>query len=674
MSSNLFNIGLSGLNAAQWGLSTTGQNISNATTPGYSVERPVYSEASGQYTGSGYMPGGVTTTTVQRQYSQYLTAQLNSAQSTGGSLNTYYTLIAQLNNLVGSPTAGISTAITSYFTGLQGVANSPADQAARQTAASNAQTLANQINAAGQQYDQLRASVNTQLSSTVSQVNSYTAQIAQLNAQITTASASGQPPNQLLDQRDLAVSNLSQLVGVQVVQNGSSESLFMSNGQPLVLADKSFNLGTATSPGDPTEQSVTYLGLAGATPAPAPQTLSDDSVSGGTLGGLLQFRSQTLDPAAAQLGAIATSFAAQVNAQNALGINLSGNAGGNLFSVGNPTIYANQKNTGGATLGATLTNAAQPPTSDYTLGFDGTNYTLTDNETSAVVGSGASLAALNTNLATNKVNLQFSVTGTMNAGDSFTVQPTRGALDNFASTDSTGGSIAAAGPVLASKGNTNSGAGSITQGTVGTGYSLPTGTTTLTYDNTTTPAQFTGFPPNSVVTIAGSPPTSITINAAGTTPVPYNPATGATLTINSATTPAPAGSMNAVTVTISGTPNNGDTFSIASNTGGGNDGRNALTMSNLVTAKALNGGSNTLTDAYANYVNTIGNQTNQVQTQNKAQASLVSQITSAQQSVSGVNTNEEAANLLQYQQLYQANSKVIQTASTLFQTLLGIFQ
>ena len=163
-------------------------------------------------------------------------------------------------------------------------------------------------------------------------------------------------------------------------------------------------------------------------------------------------------------------------------------------------------------------------------------------------------------------------------------------------------------------------------------------------------------------------------SAAGTTPVPYNPATGATLTINSATTPAPAGSMNAVTVTLSGTPNNGDTFTIGQNTGGSNDGRNALALSNLVTAKSLNGGSSTLTDAYANYVNTIGNQTNQVQSQNKAQTSLVTQITSAQQSVSGVNINEEAANLLQYQQLYQANSKVIQTASTLFQTLLGIFQ
>ena len=113
MSSNLFSIGFSGLNAAQWGLTTTGQNISNQATPGYSVERPVYSESSGQYTGSGYLGSGVSTTTIQRQYSQYLTTELNNAQSQSGSLNTYYNLIAQLNNMVGNPTSGISSAITS---------------------------------------------------------------------------------------------------------------------------------------------------------------------------------------------------------------------------------------------------------------------------------------------------------------------------------------------------------------------------------------------------------------------------------------------------------------------------------------------------------------------------------------------------------------------------------
>lgn len=241
--SNLINLGLSGLNAAQWGLTTTGQNISNASTPGYSIETPVYAESGGQYTGSGYLPQGVSTVTVTRQYSQYLTTELNNAQSSSSSLSTYNTLISQLNNLIGSPTSGIASAITGYFTGLQNVSNNASSLATRQTAMSGAQTLANQINAAGEQYDALRQSVNTQLSNTVSQINSYSEQIAQLNGQIRAASTQGQPPNQLLDQRDLAVSNLSQLIGVNVVNSNGSYSVFMSNGQPLVSSGNSYNLG-----------------------------------------------------------------------------------------------------------------------------------------------------------------------------------------------------------------------------------------------------------------------------------------------------------------------------------------------------------------------------------------------------------------------------------------------
>jgi flagellar hook-associated protein 1 FlgK len=131
--------------------------------------------------------------------------------------------------------------------------------------------------------------------------------------------------------------------------------------------------------------------------------------------------------------------------------------------------------------------------------------------------------------------------------------------------------------------------------------------------------------------------------------------------------------INNVSLQITGTPANGDTFTIAPNPAGGKDGRNAQAISNLVTTKSMGNGTLTLTDSYANYVNDIGNQTNQIQASSKSQTSLVTQITTAQQAISGVNINEEAANLLQYQQLYQANSKVIQTAQTLFQTILGIF-
>jgi flagellar hook-associated protein 1 FlgK len=219
--------------------------------------------------------------------------------------------------------------------------------------------------------------------------------------------------------------------------------------------------------------------------------------------------------------------------------------------------------------------------------------------------------------------------------------------------------------VLGAAASSNTGTGTITQGTVTAGYTMPNSTTTLSYDGT----GLSGFPVGSTVTVAGSPATTFSITSA-TTVVPYSSATGATLTINNTT----AGQMNNVSVTISGAPAAGDKFTIGPNTGANNDGRNALALSNLSTAKSLSGGTVTLTGAYANYVNNIGNQTNQIQTSSTAQSSLVTQITTAQQSVSGVNINEEAANLLQYQQLYQANSKVIQTAQTLFQTILGIFQ
>lgn len=658
MTNSIFTIGLSGFSAAQWGLTTTSQNISNASTPGYTVENAVYAESSGQYTGSGYVGGGVTTATVQRNYSQYLSTQLNNAQSTSSALTANFNMASQLNNLVGSPTAGISAAITAYFTGLQSIANAPANIATRQAAISGAQSLATQINAAGAQYDQLRLSLNQQLTATVNEVNGFSAQIAQLNTQIAAASAQGQPPNQLLDQRDQLVANLSKDAGVSVVQNSSGYNVFLGNGQPLVVADKSFNLGTAISTGDPSELSVTYNGLAGATPAPAPQPLSSAALSGGTLGGLLAFRTQTLDPAESQLGAIATSFASQVNAQNALGLDLSGNPGGNLFTVGAPTVYANSQNTSAATMTAAFANASQPTSDDYALSFNAGIYTLTDTTTGSVVGT--------TPTAPNGTSalggLVLNVTGAMNAGDSFTIQPTRGALNTFALATTNPSLIAAASPILVSAPSTNVGTATVTQGAVTSGYSIPS-TTTLTYNSASN--ALSGFPVGSQVSVNGGPATTIAAGPPATT-IPYT--AGATYKVT--TTPGPG--LNNVSFSIGGAPANGDTFTIAPNTGT-NDGRNALAMSKLVTNTSLANGTSTLTGAYASYVNNIGNSASQLKSAQTSQTALVTQITAAQQSVSGVNLDEEASNLLKFQQLYQANSKVIQTAQSMFDTLMSIF-
>jgi flagellar hook-associated protein 1 FlgK len=453
---------------------------------------------------------------------------------------------------------------------------------------------------------------------------------------------------------------------VSVVQNSSGYSVFIGNGQPLVVGSNNFKLGTANSQSDPSELSVTYNGLNGATTPPPVEYLPSSAITGGTVGGLLQFRTQTLDPAESQLGAIATSFASQVNAQNALGIDLGGNKGGNLFTVGSPTVYSNQANTGNANLSVSFANTAQPTSDDYALSFAGGTYTLTDTTTNTVVGTSATPPNGSTPMGGLLLNI---TSGSMNAGDSFTIQPTRGALNTFGLTTSNPSAIAASGPALASAPSSNTGTASITQGSVTAGYQI-SNTTTLTYNSSTN--TLSGFQVGTTITVAGTPPTTIPITAATTT-VPYNPAQGATLTINSTTTPVPAGITNAVTVTLSGTPANGDKFTIAPNTGTF-DGRNALAMSKLVSNASMNGGTSTMTAAYASYVNNIGNAASQLKAASTSQSALVTQITSAQQAVSGVNLDEEASNLLQYQQAYQANSKVIQTAEQMFQTLMGIFQ
>jgi flagellar hook-associated protein 1 FlgK len=486
--------------------------------------------------------------------------------------------------------------------------------------------------------------VNQQLTTTVNQINGYSKQIADLNAQIANASGQGQPPNQLLDQRDQAVADLSKAVGVSVVQGANGYSVFLSSGQPLVVSNQSFDLGTKVSSGDPSELDVTYNGLAGTTPATT-QYLSSSVLSGGTVGGLLTFRSQTLDPAQAQLGAVATSFVNQVNSQNTLGLDLSANVGGNLFSVAAPTVYSNLQNTGTSTLSVAFANGSQPTAGDYTLSYNGTTYTLTDNASGSTIGTITTLGAGSVTIG----GLALTLSGTMNSGDSFTIQPTRGALNSFALATSNTSAIAAASPVLVSTSTTNTGTGTVTQGTVSAGYTLPATPLTLTYNSATNTLD--GWPVGASVSVNG---------AAATTGTSFPYAAGNTYTYNG------------MTFTMSGAPANGDTLTIAKNTGTA-DGRNALAMSKLVSTTTLGNGTATLTGAYANYVNNVGNAATQLKSANTAQTALVSQITAAQQSVSGVNLDEEAANLLKYQQLYQANSKVIQSAESMFQTLMGIF-
>jgi flagellar hook-associated protein 1 FlgK len=264
--------------------------------------------------------------------------------------------------------------------------------------------------------------------------------------------------------------------------------------------------------------------------------------------------------------------------------------------------------------------------------------------------------------------MKFELSGAMAAGDSFTVLPTRGVLNSFGLATTDGAAIAAASPVAGDASTTNSGSGKLVAGATSSDYSIPASPTTLKFMSSPEPGQLTGFPIGSTVTIDGTPPTSIEITDADT-PVPYDPTKGVSLTISGST----PGGMNGVNLELSGKPANGDTFTVQRNTGASGDGSNALALANILKARDFNDGIS-LTSGFSNYVNSVGNTTNQLKSAAAAQNAVVQQAGSAQQSVSGVNINEEAASLMYYQQLYQANSKVIQAASTMFDTVLGIFR
>src|SRR5579862_1819739 len=248
MSNSIFGIGLSGLYAAQAGLLTTGHNISNVNTPGYTRQQIIQAATTPQQTASGFIGTGTTVSTVRRVYSDFLNTQALQQQAAASQLDTYSTQTSQLDNLFGDSTAGLSPALSDFFAGVNAVAANPSDIPSRQTLLSSAQGLVGRFQALDQQLTEARTGVNTQITSTVTTINSLSTNIADLNRQIAVAnstSAGLQPPNDLLDQRDQLLTQLNQQVGATAVaQNDGSINVFLPNGQALVVGQTSYSLTT----------------------------------------------------------------------------------------------------------------------------------------------------------------------------------------------------------------------------------------------------------------------------------------------------------------------------------------------------------------------------------------------------------------------------------------------
>jgi flagellar hook-associated protein 1 FlgK len=716
---DILSIGVSGLNVAQRALSTTGHNISNVNTAGYSRQTVEQASRQPQLFGSNYLGTGVDISSIKRVYDQFLVTQVRTNTSSFSSIDTFQQYASTLDNLLGDASTGLNTGIDNFFAAVQQVSSDPSSLAARQTLLSQAASLVNGFKTIDDALDQQYGQVNAGLKDAVASVNTLASSIAALNAKIVSSpGAADGSMSDLLDQRDQALAQLSSLVSVTgVAQSDGSINVFIGNGQSLVVGTKSQSLSIVPNKYDSSRSEVGFV-TSGASVEVSSQ------LSGGTIGGLLSYRAQMLDPTQNSLGRLAIGMADALNSQHRLGMDLNGDLGGDLFSTSAPTVTGSSANAGTGTVGAAILNVNELTASDYQLTFNGGNgYTLTrlsDGKNFAIDTGGSSP------YATDDIDgLSLTIGAGAVAGDSFLIQPTKLGADKLGVLISDPAKVAAAVPVAASASLSNIGSGvagqlsvnkpgdrvviqftgpatfdvldQTTGATLAQGLSYTSGAdisfngwTTQISDGGTGPAAGDVFYVDQGVAGADA------ANAGGagiaqavmnppdphlTDPVTITFTSASTFTVSGATTGSPVTgvnytdggviSYNGWSFTLSGTPAAGDSFTIRANTQGVGDNGNMQQLAALQNGLTLAGGTASFQDAYGAIVADVGSKTQAAGTSRDAANSLLQQSISARDAVSGVNLDEEAANMLKYQQAYQAAAKVIAMSDTLFQTILS---
>jgi flagellar hook-associated protein 1 len=644
MAGNILSIGKTGLLAAQAGLATTGNNITNASVAGYSRQAVVQATALSIQSGYGFSGTGTKIAEIMRYSDSFLNKQVQTATASKSALDAFGTQIDQVDNLLSDTSAGLSPALQNFFAAVQNVTGNHASDSSRQGMFSAADTLAARFQSIADRLQEIRTGVDNQIRSNVTLINSYAGQIAQLNEQI--GAFAGDPtrqPNDLLDKRDQLVLKLNEHIKATVTPgDNNSYTISIGNGMPLVVGKSTYKLTATTSPTDQSRVAIGYQ------VADRVTILSENALTGGELGGLLDFRANSLDKAQSSFGRIAVGLAMTFNEQHKLGVDQLVQQGKDVFSVGPPFIGKNINNNATSTtaVSAVITDPKQLTGSDYKIEYDGTDYwviRLSDKNPTKV-----------TTVPQSVDGIDFSVTGTAAANDNFLVRPTANAADGFKLLLTNPAQIAAAAPIATSAPATNKGSATISPGAVDSTYfTSPLGASvTLSFNSAT--GQLGGFPATQAVTVVAS---GVTTTYPAGTPVPF--------------TAGASYSFGGMSFSISGAPQNGDTFTISKNTGLG-DVRNAGLLAGLQTKNIFNNGNATYQSAYASLVSQVGNKAREVQVNAEAGEALLAQVTNAAQDVSGVNLDEEATNLLKYQQAYQAAGQIMQVASTVFDTLLAI--
>ncbi|EJM24506.1 flagellar hook-associated protein FlgK [Pseudomonas sp. GM21] len=682
---SLLNIGMSGLSASQSSLMTTGNNIANADTAGYSRQQTVQGTKASNQFGNVYIGTGTTLADVRRVYNSYLDAQLQTTTSLNSDAAAYAGQISPLDALLSDNSTGIDGALTKFFASVQNVNAKPGDDASRQLLLSDAQALSNRFNSVSAQLTAQNASINGNLANMAEQVNNLAATVANLNQKISEVSKAGGMPNDLLDARNETVRQLSTFTGAQVIERDGNLDVYLGSGQPLVMGGTASTLQVVPSLADPSRMGIQLNRGSSIVDITSVMT-------GGEIGGLLRYRSTVLDPAMNELGRVALVVADQMNNLQAQGIDKNGAFGSNLFnSINSAAQMANRSvatvgnSAGSGNFDVSIEDSGKLTINDYKVTFiSGTNYTVQR------LPEGTSMGAFST-LTTPPMIDGFSLKlsgGTAAAGDTFKITPTRNAATNIKTEMTDSNRLAIAAPLSAAIAPGGSGTLSISSS------GQPTLTTQFDIsDPATTQAMQNGLMNSTPVKVVfgasgGATQTYQMLDAQGTVlssgnivpnqnntlslSIPLVDASGAAIM-----DPGPPSVQRtaAFDMTIAGSPGTGSAINISFAQAGSLDNRNGTSLAGLQTKQTVDTGSASkgvsLSDAYGKLVEGVGSKAAQGKLDSAATEAILASAKGARDSLSGVDLDEESGNLVKYQQYYTASSQIIKAAQEIFSTLIN---
>lgn len=647
--SAVMTLGVRAMAASYAALQATGNNIANANVEGYSRQQVQLETAKGQYTGAGFFGKGVNVSTVTRSYDDFLTREAAQSSSIAAMDKARSEQLAQLEKAFPMGENGVGYAAGQVLNAMVDVASNPKDEASRQVVLSRAAELAARFNSAGSQIDELQRGVNDDLKNSVKSVNEIAAGIADVNNKIAAVTGTGHTPNDLLDQRDRLVSQLSDFVQVTTVPaSDGTLGVFIAGGQRLVLGNQAAQLVAKPDASDPSRTAIAINDNGQV------RDLSASLLTGGGISGLLRFQNSDLVDARNSLGQLAAAFASRVNDQQALGLDLRSppGAGAPIFSVGAPQALpanGNAKNASGqfiASVDLTTVDGSQLQASDYSLVPDTVtpgNYTLTrlSDGTTTSIASGAVVDGM-----------RITVNGPVAATDQFLLQPVARAASGMARVLDDPNGIAAASPVSATLPATNTGTASIGSLTVVNSSINP---------NLTATFSFTSATGNYNWELRDRVTNALSSSGSGTW------------------TPGQPIALNGFELQLNGVPANGDTVSVSKTLYPSTNNGNALAMAALrdeaMVGRSLNAsgqwtGGLTMTEGYAQAMSEVGVRVQSASSAADISAGVASTAKQELTGKTGVNLDEEAARLIQYQQSYQAAAKVLQVAQQIFDTLL----